>query len=92
LVRNGNEIQNVLDSDSGGVIDVASFALRLACIILRKPKLRKLLVLDEPFKFLSMEFRSMIREMLEKLAEDFGIQIIMVTHIPDLECGKIIQL
>ena len=92
LVKDGNEIRNPINSDSGGVLDIASFGLRLSCVILHKPKLRKLLVLDEPFKFLSVEFRSMVKEMLEKLAKDFGVQIIMVTHIPDLECGKIIRL
>ena len=61
LTKNGHEIKDPLNSDSGGVVDVAAFALRLSSIILRKPKLRRFLALDEPFKFVSEEYRENVR-------------------------------
>ncbi len=76
----------------GGVIDVASFALRLSCLMLYKPKLRKVLILDEPFKFVSYEFRDNVCQMLKQLSEKLHVQIIMVTHIPELVTGKEITL
>lgn len=92
LLKDGHEIENPIDEDSGGVLDVAAFALRVACIVLFKPPQRRLLVMDEPFKFVSTEFRDNIRMMIEKLAEDFDFQFIMITHIEALKTGKVIRL
>lgn len=92
LLKGGHEIDDPLNADSGGVIDVAAFALRLSCLILAKPSLRRLVVLDEPFKFVSEEYRENVRLMLNGLAGDFKTQIIVVTHIKELETGKVIEL
>jgi DNA repair exonuclease SbcCD ATPase subunit len=91
FVRDGLEIEPT-EAAGGGVIDVAAFALRLACLVLIRPQKRKLLVLDEPFRFLSQEFRPAVRELLETLARETGIQMIVVTHIPELQIGKVIEL
>lgn len=92
LTKGENEIIDPLNADSGGVLDVAAFALRLSCLVLAKPRLRRVLVLDEPFKNISEEYRDNMRVLLEKLSEDFGVQIIMVTHIEEFVTGKIIRL
>jgi DNA repair exonuclease SbcCD ATPase subunit len=92
LVKNGNDIDDPLNNDSGGVTDVAAFALRLSSIMMSKPHKAKFLALDEPFKFVSAEYRPALIQMLEDLAEDLDFQIIMVTHIRDLEVGKVIKL
>jgi len=92
LMKDGHEIDDPMDEDSGGVVDVAAFALRLSCLVLAKPYLRRLIVLDEPFKFVSAEYRDNVRMMLEGLAKDFKIQFIMVTHDLSLRTGKIIEL
>jgi DNA repair exonuclease SbcCD ATPase subunit len=91
FVRDGMEI-NPMDAAGGGVVDVAAFALRLACISLRRPKLRRFIVLDEPFRFCSVQFRPRIRLMLEQLSEQFNMQILMVTHAPELVVGKVVEL
>jgi len=91
FIRDGETI-NPMDASGGGVIDVASFALRLSCMMLSKPKLRRLLVLDEPFKFVSLNYQERVREMLETLSERLNIQIIMVTHINKLVTGKEVEL
>jgi DNA repair exonuclease SbcCD ATPase subunit len=76
----------------GGVVDVAAFALRLACLLLATPKRRRLLVLDEPFRMLSRDYAARVRELIETLSRELGVQIIQVTHSPDLAAGKVIEL
>lgn len=92
LLRDGHIVENPTEEDSGGVLDVAAFALRLACLVLAKPNLRRLLILDEPFRFVSREYRDKVGDMLMKLSKDFHLQIIMVTHVEELMCGTIIRL
>lgn len=92
IIKDGHEVGNILDSESGGVIDVAAFALQLSAILLHKPALRKILILDEPFKFVSIEYRSNISRMIEKLAKDFDVQFILVSHQEEMSCGKQVLL
>jgi len=81
-----------LSATGGGVVDVAAFALRASCLMLHLPKLAKLIVLDEPFKFVSAQYRDKVRVMLEELSQDLKVQIVMVTHSEELSAGKIIEL
>jgi hypothetical protein len=92
FVRNGNELS--YKDVGGGVIDVTSFALRLACLSLMNPRPRKLLVLDEPFRFLSKrkDYRERIKILLETLSKEMGFQIIQVTHDSELEVGKVVVI
>jgi DNA repair exonuclease SbcCD ATPase subunit len=93
LKYKNNVIENPLEGSSGGVLDVAGFALRLSCLMLSKPQCRKLLVLDEPFKNLhGLEYRERVRVLLEKLSKDFQVQLVIVTGIPDFEIGKVLSL
>lgn len=92
LLKEGHEITDPLEADSGGVIDIASFALRLSCLMLAKPILRRIMILDEPFKNVSANYRNNVRIMLEELSKDFHIQIIMVTHDKAYQCGKVIEI
>jgi DNA repair exonuclease SbcCD ATPase subunit len=93
VFRKGDyEIDPREDECGGGVLDVTAFALRLACLLVLRPQPRRLLVLDEPAKMLSVEYRGRFRGLLESLAKDFGVQIIMVTHSKQLRCGKVVEL
>ncbi len=92
LTKNGNEIDDPLDFDSGGVCEVAAFALRLSCLVLSKPRLRKVILFDEPFKSISVDYLDNVRILMGKLSEEFGVQFIVVTHIAQLETGKVIRL
>lgn len=91
LVRGGAEF-HPMDAAGGGVIDVASFALRVAALILTQPARRRLLVLDEPFKHVSAEYRPRVREMIETLADELSIQFLIVTHSSEFEIGKVVRL
>lgn len=89
--RNGVEM-DPMTASGGGVVDVACFALRVACVIQHRPKLRPVLFLDEPFKFVSAKYRPRVRSLLESLSKDLGIQFIIVTHIQELQCGNVITI
>jgi DNA repair exonuclease SbcCD ATPase subunit len=89
--RNGQEV-DPMTASGGGVVDVASFALRLSCLLLNKPPLRRVLIMDEPFKFVSEEYRERVQILLETLSEEMQIQFIMVTHIDELKVGKVVKI
>ncbi len=91
FVRNGEEVDPI-GAAGGGAVDLASFALRVACLILSRPKRRRLLILDEPLKHLSADYRPAARELLLVLAKEMGLQIILVTHSPELVCGQVVEV
>ena len=91
FVRRGLEL-DPLDSSGGGVVDVAAFALRLARIVLSRPPGRRIMILDEPFKFVSAEHHDRLRELIETLAAELKVQFIIVTHIKALETGTVVRL
>lgn len=91
LVKEGIEV-DPLDAAGGGVVDVISIALRIACLTLSRPRRRQLLVLDEPFRFVSKGYRPAVRRLIEVLAEELGIQFLLVTHSQEFMIGKVIDL
>ena len=79
----GHEL-DPMNSCGGGVLDVAAFGLRLACMMLSRPRPSKVLVLDEPFCALSKNYQPKAAALLSELSLEFGLQIIMITHIETL--------
>lgn len=77
--RDGKKI-HPLDAAGGGTVDVAASALRIASWSMERPRVRPILVLDEPFKYLSANFAERAGAMLNEVAKRLGLQIIMVTH------------
>lgn len=69
-------------TSGGGVIDIASFALRLAYWKLEKSS--PVIIFDEPFRFSSKSMLPKIAEMLKALSTEFKLQVILITHIPEL--------
>ena len=86
FVRNKEEI-DPMTSSGGGVVDVASFALRLSCLLLSKHPLRKTIILDEPFRFVSTDLQPKIGELLNELSVKLGIQFLIVSHEEELNLG-----
>lgn len=79
LERDG-ELFDPLSAVGGGVIDIIVLALRLASISMLRGKVRPLLLLDEPFKLLSVDLQNRAGKMIRELADKMGIQIIYVSH------------
>lgn len=91
FIRDGLILDNPIRSVGGGVIDVATFGLRVAAICLRRPAVRRLLILDEPFRFVSADKHPRVVALLEMLSKETEMQIIQVTHIDALKLGTIIH-
>jgi DNA repair exonuclease SbcCD ATPase subunit len=81
--RDGAEFDPMADT-GGGPVDVAAFALRVAMWNLQQPRSRNVLVLDEPFRFLSRNLQGRASAMLTEISNKLGLQIIMVSHNPEL--------
>ncbi len=81
--ENGNCIKP-MDAAGGGVVDVASFALRLALWSLVRPKPRAVMILDEPFRFLSRDLQPRAGAMVKEMSRKLGIQFLIITHEDDL--------
>jgi DNA repair exonuclease SbcCD ATPase subunit len=77
--KNGNEVDPIDDS-GGGVVDVASFALRIALWYLSRPRPSNTIILDEPLKFLDRKLQPKASLLLKTLSEKLGIQFIIVSH------------
>jgi len=73
-----------VDQVAGGVVDVVSFAMRVAVLLSRRPMLRPVLIADEPLKHLSDEYLPAAAEMLRRLADECGLQMLIVSHEPDV--------
>lgn len=92
LCRDGIKLDKPTKEAGGGVIDIASLALRIAALALQTKHERFLLMLDEPFKWVSEGYRPYLKAMIEQLEKELGFQFIIVTQLPDLQIGKVIHL
>lgn len=92
FIRDGLVIEDPKNELGGGIIDVAAFALRLAELVLTQPKRRRFIAADEIFRFVSREYRPAVKELLLMLCQEMELQILLVTHSPELVVGKIVEL
>jgi len=75
---------NDIHEIGGGVVDVASFALRVSAWSLAQPRTRSTLIFDEPFRFVSRDKMPQVGEMVKNISSSLGLQIIMISHIAGL--------
>lgn len=68
------------DTRGGGVIDILSLALRIAFILKIHPPIKGPIVLDEPAKHVSDDYVFNIADFIKKISEEFGKQIIIISH------------
>lgn len=83
IVKHGEEL-DPMSMMGGSVVDVISFTLRVVLLLLRGDRTRRLLVFDEPFRFVSADLRPQVSHMVHRLAHELGIQMIIITHEPTL--------
>lgn len=79
FVRDGLEIDPI-EASGVGAIDVASFALRIASWSMMRPRSRNVIILDEPFRYLSENYQEQASLMVKELSRKLGLQFIIVTH------------
>lgn len=72
-----------MEASGGGVVNLTAFALRIACYALEKEN-DNVIILDEPFRFLSRDLQERAGEILKTLSKKMNIQIIMVSHISEI--------
>jgi DNA repair exonuclease SbcCD ATPase subunit len=68
----------ILDAFGGGPAAVVSFLLRL--LVCRRLGLAPVLLLDEPFSFLSAQYVTPLAKLLRELADAAGVTLVLVTH------------
>lgn len=69
-----------MNASGGGVVDLTCFALRIASYALEQG-IDNVIILDEPFRFISRDLQARAGEILKSLSTKLGLQILMVTHI-----------
>lgn len=82
LYKDGERIDDPMNSTGGGVCDILSFALRIALLIISKNN--RVLVMDEPFKYISKDLREQAIEIIKRISTDLQVQIICITHDEEL--------
>ena len=75
---------DVIDARGGGLVNVASFLLRVLLLLSARPVLSRVLILDESFVNISREYRPALTELLRRMVDEGGIQILLITHSDDL--------
>ncbi|KKM00110.1 hypothetical protein LCGC14_1807670 [marine sediment metagenome] len=85
IVMEGDAEYVPKDDLGGGIIDIISFALRVVLWSLQQPRSRNTLILDEPMKYVGKgELLDRAGQMLREVSHRLGIQLILVTHEPQL--------
>ena len=85
FIKRGSLLLDPIEECGGGVVDVLQFSLRVASLLLLKPPMSKFIILDEPLKHLSENYRAKAVGLISQLSKEYGIQIIMTTHWIDFE-------
>lgn len=83
LIEKDGKERDIMDSLGGGTVDVASFLLRIAVLLL-SPNVSRIVLLDEPAKMLSARYVPKLAEFLRLLGTEFGVQFLIITHNPRL--------
>ena len=81
FIKNGNKI-NPMEASGGGVVDVASFALRIATWSISNTD--NIMILDEPGKWISKDLIPKFALIIKELSEKLNLQFLIVSHIAEL--------
>jgi DNA repair exonuclease SbcCD ATPase subunit len=80
--KDGNKLKPMQDN-GGGVVDLISFALRIALWNLQFGKKNNTILLDETFKHLSKDKIEQCALLLKELSKKLDIQFVLITHIDE---------
>jgi len=79
-----NKSYEILNSFGGGLADIVSFPLRVSLLLKWSPQLSRVLIMDEMFKAVDVTNKEFLGEFVRQLSEKLNLQIILVTHSPEL--------
>jgi DNA repair ATPase RecN len=82
LFEEGGNEYKPLKGSGYGAVNVACFILRICFWGLKKN--RPTFILDEPFRDVSPDLQYKVSEMVKRISEKLGIQIIMVSHAEEI--------
>ena len=76
------EAYDILDTESGGVIDIVSISLRLVLMEINTPKINGFLLIDEPFTGVSKDedYLPRARDFVQGIQQKLKRQIIIISH------------
>jgi hypothetical protein len=78
FTKRGKESDDILFTGGGGVADIASIALKIACWSIKKT--RPFMLFDEPLKYLhNPVYQEKASELFKRISEELKIQIILVS-------------
>lgn len=79
-LADGDGQYSILDSCGGGISDVVTFALRIVLWNLQRPRSSRVIILDEPFKFLSRDLQKKASLLVKNISNKLEVQFIIVSH------------
>lgn len=80
-VFNNGSLIDPMNQCGGGLVDVLCFCLRMAVYSISS--VNNVIILDEPFRYISRSLRGQVAELLSVLSEKLDIQILEVTHMDE---------
>jgi ABC-type branched-subunit amino acid transport system ATPase component len=82
LEKDGSTLDSLMDEVGGTVVDIVSTALRVAVWSLAPTD--NLMVLDEPGRCISAQYKAVFADLIHGISERLGIQFLIVSHDPVL--------
>ena len=83
VIENGQEM-DLVDDLGGGIADVVALILRIAFVNLYRPRIRQLLILDEPTRMVAAVYQEKVAAFLKQVCKELGMTIFLVTHSAEL--------
>lgn len=80
LVHPDGSETEIDEAEGGSILEISSFLLRVIMVKAAIPQLRLVILLDEPFQGVDDKNMGDVADLLRKIVDESGIQIIMVTH------------
>ncbi len=90
--KDSNETNDLINTAGGGAVDIASFALRVALWSIKRT--RPVMIIDEAFRFLSLDLQQKASDMIKEISSKLNIQVILISHLPGMikAADKVIEI
>lgn len=70
----------LMDAEGGGLVALTALLLRIVLLLMTRPRLTPLLILDEPLTQLSECYREPAAQLIKRLVEKGLLRVLAVTH------------